>query len=64
MLQTGLHNPGHADHRIRWMPSTRSGPCRPAVPTDGVHFFPDAGFGGRLGSDSVDGMLQISKEQD
>ena len=28
-----LRNPGHGDHRFRWMPSTRSGPCRPPVPT-------------------------------
>ena len=26
-----VHNPGYADHRFRWMPSTRSGPCRPPV---------------------------------
>jgi phosphoglycerate dehydrogenase-like enzyme len=29
----GMHVPVHADHRFRWMPSTRSGPCRPPVPT-------------------------------
>jgi hypothetical protein len=34
-----LHNPGHADHRFRWMPSTCSDPCRPVVPTHGVQFF-------------------------
>ena len=30
---TYLHNPAHVDRRFRWMPSTRSEPCRPAVPT-------------------------------
>ena len=30
---SGVHNPAHADHRFRWMPSTRSEPCRPPVPT-------------------------------
>ena len=53
-----VHNPVDADHRIRWMPSTLSGPCRPVGPTDGVQFSPDAGFGGRHGSESVDGMLR------
>ena len=28
-----LHVPAHADHRFRWMSSTRSEPCRPIVPT-------------------------------
>ena len=28
-----VHNPGHADHRFRWMPSSRSESCRPPVPT-------------------------------
>ncbi len=55
---TQLHNPGHADHRFRWMPSTRSRACRPVVPTHGVQFFQGAGIGGRLGSESVDGMLR------
>jgi hypothetical protein len=27
-----MHNPGHADHRFRRMPSTCSEPCRPLVP--------------------------------
>ncbi len=54
-----MHDPAHADHRIRWMPSTRSEPCRPVGPIDGIQFSPDAGIGGRLGSDSVDGMLRI-----
>lgn len=53
-----LHNPGHADHRFRWMPSTHYGPCRPPVPTRGVQFFLDAGIGGRLASESVNGMLR------
>ena len=25
----GVHDPGYADQRLRWMPSTRFGPCRP-----------------------------------
>jgi hypothetical protein len=58
-----MHNPGHADHRFRWMPSTHSGPCRPPVPTHGVQFFLDAGIGGRLASESVvDGMLPNAEE--
>jgi len=28
----GVHVPAHADYRFRWMPSTRSEPCRPPVP--------------------------------
>jgi len=27
-----VHNPGHADYRFRWMPSTHSRACRPVVP--------------------------------
>ncbi len=53
-----LHNPAHADHRFRWMPSTCSDPCRPVVPTHGVQFFWNVGIGGRHGLESVDGMLQ------
>jgi hypothetical protein len=53
-----VHNPGHADHRFRWMPSTCSDPCRPAVPTHGVQFFWNAGIGGRHALESVDGMLR------
>ena len=53
-----MHNPGHADHRFRWMPSTRSRACRPPVPAHGVHFFRDIGIGGRHDSESVDGMLR------
>ena len=30
---TILHVPAHADHRFRWMPSTRSEPYRPLIPT-------------------------------
>jgi hypothetical protein len=40
ILGLWLHNPTHADHRFRWMPSTRSGPCRPAVPTGWRPVFP------------------------
>jgi DNA replication protein DnaC len=57
-----VHNPGHADHRFRWMPSTHSGPCRPTVPTHGVQLFLDAGIDGRLASESVDGMLRNPEE--
>jgi hypothetical protein len=57
-----LHNPGLADHRFRWMPSTHSGPCRPPVLTHGVQFFREAGIGGRLASESVDGMLRNPEE--
>jgi glyoxylase-like metal-dependent hydrolase (beta-lactamase superfamily II) len=57
-----LHNPGHADHRFRWMPSTHSGQCRPPDLTRGVQFFPEAGIGGRLASESVDGMLRNPQE--
>ena len=57
-LKRRMHNPGHVDHRFRWMPTTCSGPCRPPVPTHGVRFFLGAGIGGRLGSESVDGMLR------
>ena len=56
-----VHNPGHADHRFRWMPSTRSGPCRPPVPTASVHVFLDARIGGRLSFESVDGVLRNSR---
>jgi FMN phosphatase YigB (HAD superfamily) len=49
---------------IRPMPTIDSDGCRPRVPghadhsfrQHGVHFFPDAGIGGRLVLDSVDGM--------
>jgi len=49
---------------IRAMPTTDSDGCRPPVPRHadhsfrwhGVHFWGDAGIGGRLGLDSVDGM--------
>jgi RNA-directed DNA polymerase len=30
--KTVMRNPGHADHRFRFMPSTRSGGCRPSIP--------------------------------
>ena len=59
-----LHNPGHADHRFRWMPSTHFEACRPAVPAHGVQFFRGTGIGGRLGSESVDGMFRNPEEQD
>jgi hypothetical protein len=51
-----MHNPGHVDQRFRWMPSTRSGPCRPPVPVAWRPFFGDIGISGRLGLDSVDDM--------
>ena len=57
-----LHNPAHADHRFRRMPSTRSRACRPAVPMHGVHFFVVAGIGGRLASELVDGMFRNPNE--
>ena len=57
-----LHNPSHADHRFRCMPSTGSGACRPAVPTHGVHFLVVAGIGGRLASELVDGMFRNPNE--
>ena len=47
-----LHNPGHADHRFRWMPSTHSRACRPVVPAHGVQFFQVAGIGGRHAPES------------
>jgi hypothetical protein len=46
-LDSCLHNLGHADHRFRWMPSTRSSTWRPAVPAHGARFFGGAGIGGR-----------------
>ena len=64
LMRRGVHNPSDADRRFRFMPSTCSEPCRPAVPTDGVQFFLDVGSGGRLGSESVDGMLWNPVEQD
>lgn len=49
------------------MPTIDSDGCRPPVlghavhlfQWHGVHFFGNAGIGGRLGSESVDGMLWI-----
>ena len=56
---------------IRAMPTIDSDGCRPPVPdhadhlfrSHGVQFFRGAGIGGRLGSDSVDGMLRNLNEQ-
>ena len=56
-----LRNPGHADRRFRWMPSTRSGPCRPPVPVAWRPFFrghrnqwsPWSGFSGRHTPESL-----------
>ena len=51
---------------IRAMPTIDSDGCRPSVLShadhpfrwDGAQFFQDAGIGGRLDSESVDGMLR------
>jgi hypothetical protein len=57
---------GRSDCIIRVMPTIDSDGCRPLVLDHadhlfrwhGVQFFQDAGIGGRLGSESVDGMLR------
>jgi len=41
---------------FRSMSTTDSDPCRPPIPVHAVHFLVNVGIGGRLASDSVDGM--------
>jgi hypothetical protein len=61
MLGTQELDRNHKKNRdcIIWaMPTIDSDGCRPPVPTHGVQFFLEAGIGGRLASESVDGMLR------